>query len=122
GSDSIVSSPILKMKSRSLLALLLGISITLGRAATVRAYAPLGHEIVGGIGDEGLANPPTAVKIHAMIGGRSLEKAALLADTIKGWDKKEVDNPKSFRVAFPKMDRQLRDFWQANQPAYDMHS
>jgi hypothetical protein len=57
-----------------------------------------------------------------LIGGLSLEKAALLADTIKSWDKKGVGNPKSFHVASPKIDRQLRDFWGANQPAYDIHS
>jgi hypothetical protein len=110
------------MKSRSLLALLLGISITLGCATQAYAYAPLGHEIVGAIANERLANTPTAAKIRALIGNLSLEKAALLADTIKGWDKKGVDNPKSFRVAAPKIDRQLRDFWRANQPTYDRYS
>src|SRR6266480_1749555 len=110
------------MKSGSLLALLLGISITLGLAARVHAYAPLGHEIVGAIADERLANAPTAAKVRALIGGLTLEKVAVLADTIKGWDKKGVDNPKSFRVASPKIDRQLRDFWRANQPTHDMHS
>ena len=110
------------MKSGSLLALLLGISITLGLTAQAQAYAPLGHEIVGAIADDRLANTPTAAKIRALIGGLSLEKAGLLADTIKGWDKMGVDGPKSFRVASPKIDRQLRDFWRANQPAYDIHS
>ncbi len=122
GANSVVMSPIVKMKSRSLLALLLEISIALGLAAQAHAYAPLGHEIVGAIADERLANTPTAAKIHALIGNLSLEKAALLADTIKGWDKKGTDNPKSFRVASPKIDRQLRDFWRVNQPTYGMHS
>jgi S1/P1 Nuclease len=110
------------MKSGSLRALLLGISITLGLAAQARAYAPLGHQIVGAIADERLANTPTAAKIRALIGGLSLEKAAVLADTIKGWDKKGADNPKSFHVASSKIDRQLRDFWRANQPARHIHS
>src|SRR6266700_4647144 len=122
GSDSIVLSPTLKMKSGSLFALLLGISIAFGPAAQLHAYAPLGHEIVGAIADERLANTPTAAKIDTLLGGLSLEKAAVLADTIKGWDKKGVDTPKSFRVASPKIDRQLRDFWRANQPTSDMHS
>jgi hypothetical protein len=90
--------------------------------ASILAYAPLGHEIVGALADERLANTPTAAKIRALIGNLSLEKAALLADRIKGWDKKGVDNPKSFRVASPKIDRQLRDFWRANQPMQDTHS
>jgi hypothetical protein len=102
--------------------LLLGISIILGLAAQAHAYSPLGHQIVGAIADERLANTPTAAKIRALIGGLSLEKAAVLADTIKSWDKKGADNPKSFRVASPKIDRQLRDFWRANQPAHDIHS
>jgi hypothetical protein len=86
GTGSIVLSPSLKMKSGSLRALLLGISITLGLAAQAHAYGPLGYQIVGAIGDERLANTPTAAKIRALIGGLSLEKAAVLADTIKGWD------------------------------------
>ena len=110
------------MKPALLRALLLGISIALGLAARTHAYAPLGHEIVGAIADDRLANTPTAAKIRALIGNLSLEKAALLADTIKGWDKKGVDNPKSFRVAAPIIDRQLRDFWRANQSTYDIHS
>jgi hypothetical protein len=110
------------MKSGSLFALLLGISIAMGPASQTQAYAPLGHEIVGAIADERLANTPAAAKIRALIGGLSLEKAAVLADTIKGWDKKGADNPKSFRVAAPQIDRQLRDFWRANQPTEDMHS
>ncbi len=122
GGNSIVLSPTLKMKSGSLFALLLGISIAFGPAAQLHAYALLGHEIVGAIADERLANTPTAAKIRALIGGLSLEKAAVLADTIKGWDKKGVDTPKSFRVASPKIDRQLRDFWRANQPTDGMHS
>src|SRR5947208_12507390 len=89
---------------------------------TAQAYGPLGHEIVGAIADERLANTPTAAKIDTLLGGLSLEKAAVLADTIKGWDKKGVDTPKSFRVASPKIDRQLRDFWRANQPTDGMHS
>jgi hypothetical protein len=110
------------MKSGSLLALLLRISIALELAAQAHAYAPLGHEIVGAIADERLANTPTAAKVRALIDGLSLEKASLLADTIKGWDKNGVDNPKSFRVASSNIDRQLRDFWRANPPAHDMDS
>jgi hypothetical protein len=110
------------MKSGSLRALLLGISMAFGLATQLHAYAPLGHEIVGAIADERLANTSTATKVRALIGGLSLEKAALFADTIKGWDKKGVDNPKSFRVASPNIDRQLRDFWRANPPTHDMHS
>lgn len=110
------------MKSGSLRALLLGISMAFGLATQLHAYAPLGHEIVGAIADERLANTSTSAKVRALIGGLSLEKVSLLADTIKGWHKKGVDNPKSFRVASPNIDRQLRDFWRANPPTHDLHS
>jgi hypothetical protein len=52
------------------------------------ASVPQGHEIVGAIADERLANTPTAAKISALIDGISLEKAAVIADEIKGWDKR----------------------------------
>lgn len=92
-------------------------------SASVFAYGPLGHEIVGAIADERLANTPTAAKIYALLGGINLEKAALIADEIKGWDKKGVDAPRSFHYsAHRKIDRQLRDFWRANQPTHDPSS
>src|SRR3954466_10696883 len=85
--------------------------------ASVLAYAPLGHQIVGGIADERLANTPTAAKVHALLNGLTLEKAALIADEIKGWDKNGVDDPRSFHYSADRaIDRQLRDFWRANQP------
>src|SRR5256886_7669964 len=88
-----------------------------------QAYSPLGHEIVGAIADERLANTPTATKIRTLLDGLSLEKAAVIADEIKGWDKKGADNPKAFHYfAHPKIDRQLRDFWRANQPTHDANS
>jgi hypothetical protein len=92
------------------------------RASTL-AYGPLGHEIVGAIADERLANTPTAAKVHALLDGLTLEKAAVIADEIKGWDKKGVDDPKSFHFsAHWKIDRQLRDFWRANQPTHEITS
>jgi hypothetical protein len=60
----------------------------LNSSATVEAYGPLGHEIVGAIADERLANRPTAGKVNALLDGLTLEKAAVIADEIKGWDKK----------------------------------
>jgi hypothetical protein len=87
------------------------------------AYAPLGHGIVGAIADELLANTPTAAKIRALLDGLTLEKASVIADEIKAWDKNGVDDPKSFHFsAHWKIDKQLRDFWRANQPTHDMNS
>ena len=88
--------------------------------APILAYGPLGHQIVGAIADERLANTRTAAKIYALLDGLRLEKAALIADEIKGWDKKGGDDPRSFRYsAHRNIDRQLRDFWRANQPTHD---
>jgi len=55
--------------------------------ASILAYGPLGHQIVGAVADERLANTPTAAKVDALVDGLRLEKAALIADEIKGWDK-----------------------------------
>src|SRR4030095_3437965 len=76
------------------------------------------HEIVGAIADERLANTPTALKIRLLLDGLTLEKAAVIADEIKGWDKKGVGDPRSFHYsAHRNIDGQLRDFWRANPPS-----
>jgi hypothetical protein len=94
------------------------IFLTLQFSNPAQAYSPLGHEIVGAIADERLANTPTATKIRELLDGLTLEKAALIADEIKGWDKKGVDDPRSFHISGPRnIDSQLRDFWRANPPA-----
>ncbi len=91
--------------------------------ASVCAYGPLGHQIVGAIADERLANTPTAAKVNVLLDGLTLEKAALIADEIKGWDKKGVDDPRSFHYSSHRnIDRQMRDFWRANQPTHDTNS
>jgi hypothetical protein len=91
--------------------------------ASILAYGPLGHEIVGAIADERLASTPIAAKVYASLDGIRLEKAALIADEIKGWDKKGVDDPRSFHYSARRnLDRQLRDFWRANQPMQDPNS
>src|SRR5215469_3688861 len=80
--------------------------------ASLLAYGPLGHEVVGAIADERLANTPAAGKVYGLLDGLTLEKAALIADEIKRWDKKGVDDPRSFHYsAHRNIDRQLRDFW-----------
>jgi hypothetical protein len=89
----------------------------------ILAYGPLGHEIVGAIADERLVNTPTAPKVYQLLDGIRLQKAALIADEIKGWDKKGVDDPRSFHYSGHRyIDRQLRDFWRANRPTHDSHS
>jgi len=96
---------------------LLTIFLTVRFGIAAHAYGPLGHQIVGAIADERLANTPAGTKIHALLDGFTLEKAAVIADDIKGWDKKGVDDPRSFHYsAHRNIDRQLRDFWRANPP------
>jgi S1/P1 Nuclease len=86
-------------------------------STTAYAYGPLGHEIVGAIADERLANTPTATKVRGLLDGLTLEKAGVIADEIKGWDKKGVDDPRSFHYsAHRDIDKQVRDFWRANPP------
>src|SRR5215469_9271322 len=98
-------------------------SVLLTVHASSHAYAPLGHEIVGAIADERLANTPTAQKVYLLLDGLTLQQAAVMADAIKGWDRKGVDDPRSFHYsAHRNVDRQLRDFWRANQPTQDPNS
>src|SRR5262245_61420429 len=93
------------------------VSLTLQFSVAAQANSPLGHEIVGAIADARLANTPTATRVHMLLGGLTLEKAAVIADQIRAWDKKGVDAPRSFHVSGPRyIDAQLRDFWRANPP------
>src|SRR5437879_2238339 len=102
--------------------ILLALAIVALRASTF-AYGPVGHEIVGAIADERLAHTAEDAKDNALLDGLTLEKAAVIADEIKGWDKNGVDDPRSFHYsAHRNIDRQLRDFWKANQPAHEMNS
>src|SRR5215212_7208453 len=103
-------------------AILIAFTVVAFHASTF-AYGPLGHEIVGAIADERLTNTLTAAKVYALLDGLRLEEAALLADEIKSWDKKGVDHPRSFHYsAHRNIDKQLRDFWRANQPTHDPNS
>src|SRR5205823_2817291 len=98
--------------------LLLGLSVT-----SVQAYGPTGHEIVGAVADELLANKPAGTKVHQLLDGFTLEKAAVIADEIKGWDKNGPDDPKIFHYSSrPRIDAQLRDYWKANPPTQDHNS
>ena len=93
-------------------------------AATGFGYGPTGHEIVGGIADKLLANTAAGARISSLIDGISLEKAAVMADEIKAWDKDGVDDPEAFPHYrdHAKIDEQLREFWRANPPTHDRAS
>lgn len=98
--------------------------IFFGLLTQVRAYGPIGHEIVGGVADKLIANTPTAAKVNALTDGITLEKASVIADEIKAWDKNGPEDPKVFPhyVNHPRIDSQLRDFWHANPPTHDQNS
>ena len=91
--------------------------------SALMAYGPLGHQIVGAIADERLANTPTGEEVKKLLDGMTLEKVSVIADEIKGWDKKTPDDPHIFHYsAHPRIDAQLVAFWKANQPTHDMNS
>src|ERR1700687_6256887 len=92
--------------------------------ATLFAYGPTGHEIVGGIAYKLVGATPAGEKIYALTDGITLERAAVIADEIKAWDKNGVDDLNAF-PHYPehaKIDNQLRDFWRANPPTQDPKS
>src|SRR3954452_11495397 len=109
------------MKSRAVR--LLAILIAVQFVRSIQAYGPVGHELVGAIADERIANTETGRRVKALLGSVSLERASVMADLIKSWDKNGPDDPKSFHYsAWPEIDRQLSDFWKANQPTHDAKS
>lgn len=87
--------------------------------ASLRAYGPTGHEIVGAIADARLAGTPTAAKISALLNGMNLERASTVPDEIKAWDRNGVGDLEAYPhyAKMPAVDQQLREFWKANPPA-----
>jgi S1/P1 Nuclease len=100
-------------------AIILGFSFT----PALKAYGPVGHELVGAIADERLANTKAGEKVNELLQGITLKKASVIADEIKGWDKSTPDDPKSFHYSrHPQIDAQLTAFWKANPPTKDPNS
>lgn len=86
--------------------------------SSLSAYGPLGHEIVGAVADRKLAGTPTAEKIKTLLDGIPLERASLIADDIKSWDKNGPDDRHGMHfLAHPEIEQQLHDFWKANPPS-----
>jgi hypothetical protein len=105
-----------QMRYRTILFVSLGCFLR----ASAFAYGPIGHQIVGAVADERLANTPAGEKVRALLDGLSLQKAAVIPDEIKGWDKNGADDPNIFHYSSrPGIDAQLRDFWRANPPTQD---
>src|ERR1700756_4771829 len=92
----------------------LAILIFFAVASSSLGYGPLGHEIVGAIADRKLAGTPTSAKIKTLLDGIPLERASLIADDIKSWDKNGPDDRRGIHfLAHPEIERQLHDFWKA---------
>jgi len=104
--------------------ILVTLCIVVALPATLFAYGPTGHEIVGGIADKLIANTPAGQNIYALTDGITLERASTIADEIKAWDKNGVEDPNAFPhyADHPKIDNQLREFWRANPPTQDPKS
>src|SRR5437773_9226456 len=74
-------------------------------AFRAHAYGPLGHEIVGAIADRKLAGTPTAEEIKTLLDGIPLERASLIADDIKSWDKNGPDDRRGIHfLAHPEIE------------------
>ncbi len=99
---------------------LLILGLTFFAAVDLYAYGAEGHQLVGAIADERLANTPTAAKLQALLDGLTLQKASVIADEIKGWDKNGPDAPGIFHyTSRPRIDAALTEFWKANPPTHD---
>ncbi|MFN2476464.1 MAG: S1/P1 nuclease [Chthoniobacterales bacterium] len=97
--------------------------LVLASAIRLHAYGPIGHQIIGAIADERLAKTPTGEIVHALLDGFTLEKASVIPDEIKGWDKNGADDPHIFHYSSrPRIDAQLREYWKANPPTKEPNS
>ncbi len=82
-------------------------------------YGEEGHNAVGGIAAERLAGTPTGVKVSELLEGLPLGFAATIPDRIKSWDRGGGEgDPRGFKMPdHPKIEAQLRAFWEANKPS-----
>ena len=82
------------------------------------AYGPEGHEAVGEIAAARLAGTPTGARVKELLDGVTLGFAATIPDRIKSWDRGGgEDDAHGFKMPdHPKLEAQLRAFWEANKP------
>src|SRR5947208_13758052 len=97
--------------------ILIAISIAAVPAALL-AYGPTGHETVGGIADKLVVNTPAGEKIYTLTDGITSERASVIADESKAWDKNGVADPTA-SPHYPEhatIHTPLRDFRRAIPP------
>jgi len=85
-------------------------------AGSVYCYGPRGHRLVGAIADKRLATQNTAVKnkVRDLLDGLTLQQAATLPDSIKGWDNCHGTPSSAPVTSKPRINAELRAFVQAN--------
>jgi len=85
-------------------------------------YGPAGHELVGAIADARLdrenGDTNTSATVARLLDGLTLAEAAKLPDSIKTWDSKPRAKLPALK-GHDEIDRQLRDFFQANKGPRD---
>jgi hypothetical protein len=82
------------------------------------AFGAEGHALVGAIADARLAGTPTAARVSKLLGGMSLSRASTLPDELKSLDKHGTRVPGVFSLPeHPALEKQLKEFWEANPPA-----
>ena len=97
--------------------------LTFLRTNIALAYGPVGHEIIGAVADQKLADTPASEKVAALLDGIKLENASTIPDEIRGWDKNGPDDPAAIHyTAHPKIEAQLLDYWRANPATKDLNS
>lgn len=90
--------------------------------SSVFGFGPKGHRLVGAIAAQRLMGSNTAAKINQLLQGMTLERAALLADDIKGWDTTPPDKPNAFHLpGFALVEADLVAFHAANKDHRDFH-
>src|SRR5437870_8118421 len=103
--------------------LLLAILIVVRFTIPAEAYGPLGHEIVGAIADEQLAKYGHGRKSVCSARRAHIRKSGCDCgrDQRLGQKRRRGSKVISLR-GHRNIDRQLRDFWRANQPTHEMNS
>ncbi len=73
---------------------------------------------MGEIAETRLKGTPTGARVAELLDGESLGFAATVPDRIKSWDRDGgADDPHGFKMpGHPKLEEQLRAFWNANKP------
>ena len=87
-------------------------------AVSCFGYGAEGHDAVGGIAAERLAGTPVGAKVNKLLDGIPLGFAATIPDRIRSWDGGGGEgDPRGFKMPeHPKIEVQLRAFWEANKP------